>query len=261
MDKVSISLQGGLANNLFQISCAYSYSKTNNKELILLNKKKGIVHNPLNFYKENVLKNITLFEDYKFSNFKEITEKSFSYEKLPKENGDVMLSGYFQTEKYFQEYKKEIQDLFISEKHISTLKDKYKNLFIETTCSIHVRRGDYLSFPHIHPVQNMNYYMKAIKSMPKNTIFLIFSDDIEWCKSNFPDIPEKFILISGQKDYEDLYLMSLCDNNIIANSSFSWWGAWLNRNENKKVVAPSTWFGSAASYDTKDLYCENWIKI
>jgi hypothetical protein len=104
--------------------------------------------------------------------------------------------------------------------------------------------------------------MKAIKHMDQDSVFLIFSDDIYWCKQNFPDLPEKFVFIDENKDYEELFLMSKCKNNIICNSTFSWWGAWLNKNDQKKVVAPAKWFGSAYDhYNTNDLYCENWIKI
>ncbi len=261
MDKVSISLQGGLANNMFQIACAYSYGKKHNKELVLLNHKIGIVHNSINSYKDNVLKDFDFFDAYNFSNFKGLRESQFSYNELPKIEGNIILDGYFQSEKYFNEYKEEIQNLFLSDEHISLIREMFKDKLNNTTCSIHVRRGDYVNLQDIHPVQNMNYYMKAIKSMPKETVFLIFSDDITWCKNNFPNIPEKFVFIEGQKDYEDLYLMSLCNHNIIANSSFSWWGAWLNKNENQKVVAPSSWFGKSSQYNTKDLYCKEWAII
>ena len=143
------------------------------------------------------------------------------------------------------------------------INDELKGLLEnQNTCSIHVRRGDYLNSPNHHPTQNMNYYMKAIKKMPKDSVFLIFSDDINWCKQNFPDMPEKFKFIEGNKDYEDLYLMSACKNNIICNSTFSWWAAWLNSNESKVIMAPDTWFGPAyADWNTNDLYCEGWIKI
>lgn len=262
MGRISINLQGGLANNLFQINAAYAYSRKYNKELILLNQKKGIVHGSLNSYKDNILKNISLIDSYNFSSFKSVREPSFAFNELPSVPSDIILDGYFQSEKYFKEYRSEILDMLISEEHVSELKKKYTNILNNNiTCSIHVRRGDYLKYPDIHPVQNFNYYMKAIKMMPKETVFLIFSDDIAWCKLNFPNIPEKFIFIDEQKDYEDLYLMSLCNHNIIANSSFSWWGAWLNKNINKKVIAPFFWFGTSATYDTKDLYCENWIII
>ena len=104
--------------------------------------------------------------------------------------------------------------------------------------------------------------MKAIKQMPKDSLFLIFSDDIAWCKANFPDLPEKFVFIEGNADHEDLLLMSHCKNNIICNSTFSWWAAWLNSNPEKKVIAPSKWFGPAfENYNTDDLYCDGWIKI
>ena len=98
--------------------------------------------------------------------------------------------------------------------------------------------------------------------MPKDSVFLIFSDDINWCKEFFPDIPEKFKFIDGNTDYEDLILMSLCKNNIICNSTFSWWAAWLNQNQDKKVIVPTNWFGKAyANNKTDDIFCENWIKL
>ena len=127
-------------------------------------------------------------------------------------------------------------------------------------CSIHVRRGDYLTKPNIHPTQTINYYMDAVKLMSPNTLFLVFSDDIGWCKDNFKDFTN-IVFIEGNSDYEDLLLMSLCDNNIICNSSFSWWAAWLNQNPNKKVVAPKLWFGSGLNHNTKDITPENWIEL
>lgn len=261
MNKVTTKLQGGIGNMLFQIAAAYSYSKKNNKELSLSKDNAFIVHKNIEHYKDNILKNI------EFSNFIkpqfQHNENGFHYQEIPNYNSDVLLFGYFQSEKYFKDYEDDIRDLFMS--YEIELKDEIKKLLDnENACSIHVRRGDYLKSPNHHPTQDMNYYMKAIKKMPKDSVFLIFSDDIDWCKKNFPDLPEKFKFIEGNKDYEDLYIMSKCKNNIIANSTFSWWGAWLNRNEDKIVVAPSEdkWFGPAYyGYDTRDLYCEGWIRI
>ena len=88
--------------------------------------------------------------------------------------------------------------------------------------------------------------------------FLVFSDDIEWCKQVFDD---DFNFIEGEEDYVDLLLMARCKHNIIANSSFSWWGAWLNRNNNKRVIAPKKWFGSVANLDSKDLLPKGWITL
>lgn len=259
MNKVTAKLQGGIGNMLFQIAVAYAYSKKFNNELMLSKDGAVIVHQNIDTYSNNILKNI------EFSNFIkptiQHTEKGFHYQEIPNYNSNVVLYGYFQSEKYFKDYESEIRDLFMS--YDINLSDDIKNLLDnENTCSIHIRRGDYLKSPNHHPTQSMNYYMKAIKQMPKDSVFLIFSDDINWCKQNFPDLPEKFIFIEGNKDYEDLYIMSRCTNNIICNSTFSWWGAWLNKNKYKIVVAPSVWFGPAyAGHDTKDLYCDNWIKI
>ena len=129
--------------------------------------------------------------------------------------------------------------------------------------SIHIRRGDYLQSPNHHPVISLNYCMKAIKQFPRDYKVVVFSDDINWCKTE-AFFGDKFKFIEGQTDIEDFYLMSMCVNNIICNSSFSWWAAWLNSNPDKIVIAPmdDRWFGPAYDhFDTKDLYPEEWIKM
>lgn len=261
MKEVTVGLAGGLGNFMFQIAAAYAYGKRFGKKAGFSAQQSRGVHKPILEYEKNVLKGVDLW--YIASGpQRHIVESGFHYgelKDLPDDN--VALSGYFQSEKYFKGYENEIRNLFMS--YDVNLNDEIKNILeTQNTCSIHVRRGDYLKLPNHHPTQNMNYYMKAIKQMPKDSIFLIFSDDIAWCKENFPDLPEKFIFVEGNKDYEDLYIMSHCKNNIICNSTFSWWGAWLNNNPDKKVIAPSKWFGSALEgHNTDDLYCEGWIKI
>jgi hypothetical protein len=100
-----------------------------------------------------------------------------------------------------------------------------------------------------------------MKKMGNDKYYIIFSDDISWCKENLSFLNNK-IFIEGNTDFQDLYLMSKCKNNIIANSSFSWWGAWLNTNKDKIVIAPKKWFGISNSHlDTSDLYCNNWVTI
>jgi hypothetical protein len=179
-------------------------------------------------------------------------------------NPNTDLYGYFQTEKYFKKYREEILEIF-------TFKEKYleaaKNFFLEIShqidgkdiVSLHVRRGDYTLYPDHHPVCSLEYYQSAISQFNQdNSVFLIFSDDIDWCKENFKG---SFIFSDSNNPYTDLAIMSMCDHHIIANSSFSWWGAWLNRSQDKKVIAPSRWFGRSLSNDTSDIYCENWIKL
>lgn len=268
MSEVSIKLAGGLGNYMFQIAAAYAYGIKYNKKYIFTVDDSMVVHKHITMYKNNILNNVELINNKNFNGFKSFNENGFHYNEIPSIDGDVYLNGYFQSEKYFKDYSDEIRKLFsYPDELISSAKEKMADKYgiYETfgnSCSIHVRRGDYLNSPNHHPVQNMNYYMKAIKQMPKDSIFLIFSDDISWCKANFPDVPEKFIFVEGNADYEDLLLMSLCKNNITCNSTFSWWAAWLNNNTEKKVIIPSVWFGPAyANYNTDDLYCEGWIKI
>ncbi len=264
--EVSSMLMGGLGNYMFQIAAAYAYAKRYNMNVGFNCAESSGPHWHVTEYRNNVLKDIDLYYIRK-NQFIQHSENGFHYQEIPNYKSNILLYGYFQSEKYFKDYEDEIRELFMT--YDVELSDELKELLNnENTCSIHVRRGDYLNSPNHHPTQDMNYYMKAIKKMPKDSVFLIFSDDIDWCKQNFPDLPEKFKFIEGNldyesnKDYEDLYIMSHCKNNIIANSTFSWWGAWLNRNENKIVIAPSLWFGPAFNgYNTNDLYCEGWIKI
>lgn len=258
MNKVSIKLQGGLCNYLFQIATAYAYSKKHNKELFLVEEDSVKVHQHISSYKDNILNKIT-FSKKEPINWTVYKEPGFNYTEIPNIDGNVLLSDYFQSEKYFKDYENEIRYLFSYECEFSDeIREILKN---KNTCSIHVRRGDFLQYPNHHIVQSMNYYMKAIKQIGIDKTYLIFSDDISWCKENFNMLPN-CVFVEGNKDYEDLLLMSMCNSNIIANSSFSWFSAWLNKNENKVVIAPKNWFGPAYShYDTKDLYCEGWIKI
>jgi hypothetical protein len=262
MKEVSTILMGGLGNFMFQVATTYAYGKKYNKSVGFNCQEARGPHKHVTEYDKNVFKDINLYHTPTGEGRRQLNETGFQYDELKDlPDSNVLLYGYFQTEKYFKEYESDIKKLFMS--YEVDIKEEIKNV-LETrhTCSIHVRRGDYLNSPNHHPTQNMNYYMKAIRQMPKDTIFLIFSDDIAWCKQNFPDLPEKFIFVEGNRDYEDLYIMSRCKDNIICNSTFSWWAAWLNNNPDKKVIAPSQWFGPAyAHYNTEDLYCEGWIKI
>ena len=118
-----------------------------------------------------------------------------------------------------------------------------------------MRRGDYLNYPHIHPVCDVSYYQKGLENIKDIQNILVFSDDISWCKNNlnFP-YPTHYI---EETDVTELWLMSLCKHNIIANSTFSWWGAWLNNNKDKVVVGPTKWFGPSLQHeDTSDILPE-----
>jgi hypothetical protein len=190
-----------------------------------------------------------------------IGEGTFCYKDIDLPQGVSTLSGFFQTEKYFEHCQKLVRHhLEPKVSVLARLREKYGRL-MENSCSIHVRRGDYLGQQNNYPVLNMEYYRRAMEIVTSKAnveIFLIFSDGMEWCKSNFNG---NFHFVEGNLDIEEMFLMSMCSHHIIANSSFSWWGAWLNSNEEKVVVAPSLWFGPNFSHhETSDIIPINWIK-
>lgn len=179
------------------------------------------------------------------------TEPHFHYSEieLPKDK-DYDLVGYFQSPKYFEHCERLIKKYF-------TFSIQYQP---NNYTSIHVRRGDYVNKVNYHPLLPMAYYKQAMSHFSGST-FMIFSDDIEWCKKQ-DWFGEKVLFSPYQKDeVADLSLMASCENHIIANSSFSWWGAYLGQNPDKKVIAPSLWFGQKLPHDTKDLIPETWIRI
>jgi len=254
---ISTNLAGGLGNYMFQISAAHSLALDNNDESIFNIETTKIAHKKIESYLSNIFRNVN-FGKIKFDFF--YNEPNFTYEKIPYiEN--ILLNGYYQSEKYFKNNRNKILDLFSIDKNsLNYIKEKYKDIDFLNSTSLHVRRGDYKNLPLHHPVCEMSYYHKAIDIIkPEN--LLIFSDDINWCKENFKDYKNKIIYIDGNPDYIELWLMSMCKNNIIANSTFSWWGAWLNNNNEKIVVAPNKWFGLAIKHEIKDLLLEEWIKI
>lgn len=254
---ITTHLMGGLGNMLFQIASIASLAKDNNTDFILSsNNISDLKHGKINDYVSNIFRNINFNDSFKYSSV--YREPFFCYEKI-NYNDNMCIYGYFQSEKYFKHNEKLIRNLFsIDEETKKYLLEKYqKYLSGNKTTSLHVRRGDSFENLDCHPICKMKYYNEAMEIVNDTDLFLIFSDDIEWCKQKF--VGDKYLIVENNKDYQDLYLMSLCNNNITANSTFSWWGAWLNNNENKKVISPKIWFGPRLSiHDTKDLIPETW---
>lgn len=245
---IFVKFDGRLGNNFFQLAAGLNLSYKHNNELLVPERDffKFINLKPKHY---GVLPDV-----YEFK------EPSFHYSDI-KYKDDIILSGYFQSSKYFEENRDAvIRDLSLKEVYMSQIKEKYKDFLTKETISLHVRRTDYLHLSHAHPVLELEYYRNALEHIgTKNKTVVIFSDDIQWCKEAF--LGTKFVFIEKNLDIVDMFLMSLCTHNIIANSSFSWWGAFFNKNKDKKVVAPSNWFGSYYKNDTKDLYCPGWEVI
>lgn len=182
----------------------------------------------------------------------------------------LYLDGYWQSEKYFKNQETLIRESLKFNGNLGEDNEVLlKHAGERTLVSLHVRRGDYTSATNqsIHGVCSLDYYRKAISYITEkiqNPFFIIFSDDIDWVRSNLsiPFHHEYAVFNKGANSYKDMWMMSLCDHNIIANSSFSWWGAWLNNNPNKIVISPKTWFASVKLQEQAwSLYCDNWIKL
>ena len=184
--------------------------------------------------------------------------KNFLTYDLSQKQRCYHLQGYWQSEKYFQENQNVIRNnLDIDEDTRYYISNKYPFINNEQVASIHIRRTDYVSSNGYHPVQPMSYYEEALGHIDCERI-VVFSDDIGWCKENLQF--NNMIFSEDNTDIQDLYLMSMCQHNVIANSSFSWWAAWLNKNTDKKVVAPFKWFGPGAP-SSQDIIPEDWITI
>ena len=174
---------------------------------------------------------------------------------------DIDLFGYFQTEKYFKHIENDIrQDFTFNNSIFSDCKQFYDDNFSDTPIiSLHVRRGDYLLNPN-HPVQSIDFYKKSLEKFDSSFPVLVFSDDSDWCDKQELFSDDRFFISQNNDEKFDLCLMSMCDYHIIANSSYSWWGAWLANS--KKIIAPKNWFsGSCASHNTSDLDFGNWIEL
>lgn len=190
---------------------------------------------------------------------------TFSKKLYNKSNG--YLFGYWQSEKYFVNCSEEVRNSFVFKNPLDErnlkIKEKIQN---ENSISIHIRRGDYLKCENkiFQNICTLNYYKNAIEYMNKfveRPIYYIFSNDIEWCRKNLKIKNATYVDWNvGKESYKDMQLMSYCKHNIIANSSFSWWGAWLNSNPNKVVCVPERWF-DLPGCETKDVCPNEWIRI
>lgn len=253
-------LTGQLGNQLFQIATAVSLALDHGAEVTVPDLKNvnkwGI---PLN--KEAVFWKINTSEPKSIQfHFK---EKGFNYHPIlyyP----NMKIEGYFQSEKYFKEYKDVIVDLFSPKESIlQDLKARYSDIIEHPeTVAIHVRT--YIKDDPQHKFYCLNgrkYLEEAMSYFPDDAYFIVFSDNIPWCKTELAGLGKNIRFIENDTYINDFYLMTLCKNHIISNSSFSWWAAYLNKYPYKLVIAPKNWFTSAVGHDTSDLIPDEWIEI
>ena len=194
-----------------------------------------------------------------------VNERHFHFdEELFKMCPDhVDLRGYFQTEKYFKHIEKEIRsDFTFKDEILNPCKEMIES--VENPIALHVRRGDYIKNAENHFNLPRAYYEAALSKFDTNRNVIVFSDDPVWCHDEGTFVDDRFIISENEDNRVDLCLMSLCDDFIIANSSYSWWGAWLSTNKDKTVIAPAQWFGKTGytkDHNTKDLIPNDWTII
>lgn len=257
---VSARLIGQLGNQFFQIAAATSLAIDNDATTVfpdLVNSQEFNI--PLNYSKVFYHLNVATAEPLCYH----YTEPQFPYTPISY-HPNMCIQGWFQCEKYFSRHKREILELFAPSKEISDyLTSKYANL-LNHPCTVAVHFRSYLQedpLQKVHPTQTKEYYEKAVAYYPEDSLFIVCSNDIPLCKIILSDIQRKFVFIEGEPHYHDIYLMSLCKHNIISNSSFSWWSAYLNQNPNKIVTSPKKWFTPVCGMDYKDIIPEEWIAI
>jgi len=277
---VYVKLLGGLGNQMFQYAVGRHLSIKNSDSLMLdltdLLKREDIDYTPREFeldifdvkYTGKILASERRTFKERFA-LKYLTRRVdeidyiFDPEVLGLK-GNLYLNGFWQNEKYFNGIEDIIRQDFTLKAKVLPLNDlTVKKISSINSVSVHFRRGDYLSNPtakNIHGVVEVGYYKKAltkISELVESPHFFIFSDDIDWVRENFVFEQEHTFISHDACAAYDMHLMSLCKHNITANSSFSWWGAWLNRNPDKIVISPQQWINAIQT----EIVPEHWMKF
>ena len=289
---IIVQLKGGFGNQLFQYAAGLSLASYHNVavkvDISALAKPDEQINTIRNFDLKSIclppeiatqqeiddLINSNLFAkaiekilpSYKRKIYK---EASFNFDpNFYNAGSHLYLKGYRQSERYFKKIKEKVQQQFVLQPQLTLhFKEKAKELQSTTSVAVHIRMGDYndKQVMDYHGILSEDYYQSAfqhINARIKNATFYIFTDDVKWVKENM-EMPPSAEFVSGsitQNHYEDFYLMSKCRHQVIANSSFSWWAAWLNPNPQKIVIAPKKWFNNP-SLDTTDLIPGEWKKM
>ena len=252
----------GLGNQLFCIATTLALAEENQDTATF----PQLNFPPYDFYGNTIFHKLNKFPTQFNKTYVEESWTSTVFNKI-KYQKNMRIRGHFQSYKYFDHIRKKLLSFFqLPDKITKQIDDKYAQLLQKSNdmVSLHVRRGDYLKLDGHYASLTNKYYQDALDLQDNNQI-VVFSDDIEWCKKNITFDNREILFVEKELDIVDLYLMSKIKNNILANSTFSWWGAYLNENEDKKVIAPKDWFGpkrtKSNELETQDLMPPDWIRI
>lgn len=266
---IIVRIVGGLGNQMFQYAYAKSLQQMGFDVQIDISKFKTYkLHGGYHLDTYNIDLNtadaITTFLSLTKVK-KNVKEKSILFdENLLNLSGKEFVKGYFQTEKYFSNIRTILLNQFVIKQELSDSTIKYSKEIKKqlNSCSVHIRRGDFISDEKansVHGTCDLNYYAAAINLINEkfnDTHFFVFSDDTIWTKENLK-LQNATYIDHKTIPHEDIFLMSKCKHNITANSSFSWWGAWLNKHKDKVVIAPKKWFIDKEN----EVACKNWIQL
>jgi hypothetical protein len=276
---VTVALEGGLGNQLFEVATAYAYARKTGRHFVLNHNMKTVSAGsptPRPTYFKNTFQ-WTAHDSLENRSWHDWTEPSFRYTEIPSLSGsNIKLKGYFQSPKYFQDYRPELIQKLTTPDLLRNV-SPFPKVAGYPTVSLHVRRADYLGISLFAKLP-LSYYQRAIEHLQKNVSpnlqLIIFSDDLPWCHANLQSWATdqlKLYFIDEQPekltDEQELFCMSTCDHHIIANSSFSWWGAYLDpkgcldpKSQSDSVtIAPREWFTS--THDWQDIYVPEWIVL
>lgn len=258
MSRISCNLMGGLGNQMFQAAHALAQGWKHDRETVFLPKSwTPMQGRETSHYKNSVFRNLNFVDN--IDGFTKVHEGPWEFTEVNPVEGDTVFEGYFQSGKNFLGYDSRIIDMFgPTGGFIFEMREKYPELLQDNTVSLHIRFGDYKQNPHIHPSVSKEYLDKALGMVGDYSHLFLFGDDKEWLLENFKG---DNVTLIDEEDYVDLWIMSLCKSNIISNSTFSWWAAFLNKNPNKKVFVPSIWFGPSGPQNYKDMFQPEWNKI
>ena len=283
---LTCNLMGGLGNQLFQIFTVLSYAIKYKQMFKFINTEElggdGCVKRKT--YWNTFLFKLSGFLFAKYPHFDIVyREHGFQYNEIPRgylqDNSNIILHGYFQSYKYFQEnYETITRIINIAEKRLDVLEevvDKYHSMqFLEKSISMHFRLGDYKKLLDYHPIMSPEYYKKSLQFITSkldytpNVLYFCEDEDLESVNETIELLKNVFPTIQFERgantldDWQQMLLMSSCNHNIIANSTFSWWAAYFNANPTKIVCYPSVWFGPKMSdVNVSDLFPPEWVKI
>lgn len=255
----SIGKYGRFGNQMFQYATLFAIAKERGYEFGVPHQLKSD-NEYLNFCLLECFSNLSAKDSTNIKNVNKAQERQFTYNPgIFGISNNTDICGYFQSEKYFINYREQLLIEYNFNKDIQQKAFDMRSLTKNKAISIHLRLGDYLNLQDCHPVCSIEYYQEALKMLPDDLLIYVFSDDIEKATKFFDFINRKVVFTESNDKYVDMCLMSLCDYHIIANSSFSWWGSWLSNS--KKTIAPAKWFGDSPTVpkNWSDIYCKDWI--